>query len=149
MFPYLPDLAPGRKPRPVLIVKIFDDEAPEYGVFVAYGTSQKVDKILSGEFAIKQLTDQAGYQLAGLSFDTKFSFNQTFTLPYNDTWFKPPPVAKLVDEQLESTPKVFQEVRSRQHNKFLESIKRAGQVKTPKSSVVPAPLQTRFRPTSP
>ena len=95
MFPYLPDLAPGRKPRPVLIVKIFDNEAPEYGVLAAYGTSQKVDKILSGEFAIKQLADQAEYQLAGLSFDTKFSFNQTFTLPYNDTWFKPPPVAKF------------------------------------------------------
>ena len=56
----------------------------------------------------------------------------------------PPPVAKLVDEQLESTPKVFQEVRSRQHNKFMESIKRAGQVKTPKSSVAPVPLQTRI-----
>ena len=93
MFPYLPNLAPGSKPRPVLIVKIFDNEAPEYGVSVAYGTSQKVDKILSGEFAIKQPADQAAYQLAGLSFDTKFSFNQTFTLPYNDTWFKPPPVA--------------------------------------------------------
>ena len=95
MFPYLPDLAPGSKPRPVLIVKIFDDEAPEYGVLVAYGTSQKVDKLSSGEFAIRQLTDQAAHQLGGLSFDTKFSFNQSFTLPYNDMWFKPPPVASF------------------------------------------------------
>lgn len=93
MFPYLPDLAPGRKPRPVLIVKIFDDEAPEYGVLAAYGTSQKVDKLVAGEFAIRIHTDQAAYRLAGLSYNTKFSFNQTFVLPYNDTWFKIPPTA--------------------------------------------------------
>lgn len=93
MFPYLPDLAPGRKPRPVLVVKIFDDEAPEYGVLAAYGTSQKVGSLLAGEFAIRTQTDQTAYRLAGLSYDTKFSFNQTFILPYNDTWFKPPPVA--------------------------------------------------------
>lgn len=93
MFPYLPDLAPGRKPRPVLVVKVFDDHAPDYGVLAAYGTSQKLDRLLAGEFAIRTLTDQAAYRLAGLSFDTKFSFNQTFVLPYNDAWFKPPPVA--------------------------------------------------------
>ena len=95
MFPYLPDLAPGSKPRPVLIVKMFDDEAPEYGVLVAYGTSQKVDILSAGEFAIRQMTDQAAFQVAGLSLDTKFSFNQTFMLPYTDAWFKPPPVAKF------------------------------------------------------
>lgn len=93
MFPYLPALAPGRKPRPVLIVKIFDDEAPEYGALVAYGTSQKLNRLLAGEFAVTKQTDPAAYSLAGLSFDTKFSFNQTFVLPYNNTWFKSPPAA--------------------------------------------------------
>lgn len=53
MFPYLPDLASGRKPRPVLVVKIFDDEAPGYGVLIPYGTSQKVAILLAGEFAIR------------------------------------------------------------------------------------------------
>lgn len=93
MFPYLPDLAPGRKPRPVLVVKVFDDYAPEYGVLAVHGTSQKLDRLLSGEFAIRVHTDQPAYRLASLSYDTKFSFNQTFVLPYNDAWFKPPPVS--------------------------------------------------------
>ena len=93
MFPYLPDLAPGRKPRPVLVIKMFDDEAPEYGVMVAYGTSQKIHRLLAGEFALCKQTDSAAYRLAGLSYDTKFSFNQTFVLPFNDIWFNPPPNA--------------------------------------------------------
>lgn len=93
MFPYLPDLASDRKPRPVLIVKIPDDEAPGYGVFVPYGTSQKVASLLAGEFAIRSQTDQTAYRLAVFSYDTKFSFNQTFILPHNQNWLKPPPVS--------------------------------------------------------
>ena len=93
MFPDLPALEPARKPRPVLVVKVFDDEAPAFGVSVAYGTSQRTDRLFAGEFAIRKQTDAVAYRLAGLSYDTKFCFNQMFQLPFNDTWFKAPPNA--------------------------------------------------------
>lgn len=94
--PHRPDTEPGPKPRPVLITKVFDDHAPHFFVLVAYGTSQKVQFLHSGEFAITQ-QDRAAYKLAGLSFDTKFSFRQNFELPYSGDYFKTPPHAKHAD----------------------------------------------------
>jgi hypothetical protein len=61
-------------------------------VEVAYGTSQKVDSLYSGEFAILQ-SDRAAYEAAGLSYPTKFNLAETFELDYNDTWFDVAPGA--------------------------------------------------------
>lgn len=83
---------PGPKPRPALVVKVFDDQAPHYYVSVAYGTSQKTSQLRSGEFLISN-TNLAAYRLAGLSYDTKFSFRSVVELPFNQKWFKPPPHA--------------------------------------------------------
>ena len=91
MFPHLPALKPARKPRPVLVIEVFDDTAPEFVVTVAYGTSQRTDRLFAGEFGIRKQTDPVAYRLAGLSYDTKFSFTQVFQLPFNDAWFKVPP----------------------------------------------------------
>jgi hypothetical protein len=88
-----PDKEPGPKPRPVLVVKVFDDHAPHFYGLVAYGTSQTMQLLHRGEFAITQ-QDSAAYKLAGLSFDTKFSFVQCFELPYRSDYFKPPPNGK-------------------------------------------------------
>jgi len=81
---------PGRKPRPALILRVFDDDAPVYRVLVAYGTSQKTRNLYSGEFRITP-EDGEAYQLAGLSYPTKFNLALNLELPYTDTWFSPPP----------------------------------------------------------
>ena len=91
-FPHLPHLEPGPKPRPVLVIKVFDDHDPHFHVLVAYGNSQKAYKLAQGEFSITS-ADKAAYTLAGLRFDTKFSFKQLLELPYHHGFFKPPPVA--------------------------------------------------------
>lgn len=47
-------LEPSIKPRPALIIKIIEDFNPEILVEVAYGTSQKIDQLVSGEFLISE-----------------------------------------------------------------------------------------------
>ena len=91
-FPELPEVDPGPKPRPALVaqVTIRDDGAV---VAVVYGTSQRLDRLLSGEFAIRKSQNPAAFALAGLSFDTKFNFEQMVELPWADAFFKVPPRA--------------------------------------------------------
>ncbi len=60
-------------------------------VIVAYGTSQRVNHLKVGEFAICRARNPEAYELAGLSFDTKFDFKQTAELPWTDQFFKIPP----------------------------------------------------------
>ena len=91
-FPENKGIKPGLKPRPALVVKVFDDQTPHFIVLVAYGTSQKTDQLRSGEFLISD-RETAAYQLAGLSYSTKFSFHSTAELPYSSEWFKVPPGA--------------------------------------------------------
>lgn len=89
-FPEISALKPGRKARPALILRVFDDEAPAYRVLVAYGTSKRTDKLHSGEFRLAP-SDGEAYRLAGLSYTTKFNLREHVELPYTDTWFEPPP----------------------------------------------------------
>lgn len=91
-FPYDRGIHPGPKPRPALITRVFDDSEPRWIVAVAYGTSQKTDQLRSGEFLIAR-QDVAAWQLAGLSYPTKFSFHQVLELPFNSDWFGVPPGA--------------------------------------------------------
>ena len=62
-------------------------------VAVVHGTSQRLDRLLSGEFAIRKTQSPAAFALAGLSFDTKFNFKQIVELPWTDDFFKVPPKA--------------------------------------------------------
>lgn len=62
-------------------------------VTVVYGTSQKVDRLFKGEFAITKQGSPAAYGSAGLSYDTKFDFKQSIDLPWNDDFFAVPPRA--------------------------------------------------------
>lgn len=80
---------PGPKPRPALVVAIVQFDNGVRGVRVAYGTSQKVDELRSGEFSITP-ADHTAYQLSGLSFPTKFDMRQTQDLPYDENWFRVP-----------------------------------------------------------
>ena len=91
-FPEDKSLEPGPKPRPALVVRVFDDHAPRFFVQVIYGTSQKTDQLRSGEFLITR-QEAAAFRLSGLSYPTKFNARNSIELPYNDDWFRPPPKA--------------------------------------------------------
>jgi hypothetical protein len=62
-------------------------------VCVSYGTSQKTDRLYSGEFRISKSEHPAAYASAGLSYDTKFDLRNILELPFNDAYFSVPPHA--------------------------------------------------------
>lgn len=64
----------------------------ETAVEVAYGTSQKTDRLYTGEFLIGP-EDGDAYRAAGLSFPTKFNLAKRLELPYDDQWFAVAPGA--------------------------------------------------------
>ena len=83
--------APLPRPRPALVLRVGEnDEHPV--VEVAYGTSEKVEALTPGEFAITP-ADRIAYDAAGLSYPTKFNLSETFELDYNIRWFAVPPGA--------------------------------------------------------
>ncbi|MGP1715643.1 MAG: type II toxin-antitoxin system PemK/MazF family toxin [Methylophilus sp.] len=84
------DSEPGPKPRPVIVVTVSKDNDGNIYVTVAYGTSKRVDALISGEFSITK-SDIGSYTTAGLSYPTKFSFSHMRKLPFSDLFFKPPP----------------------------------------------------------
>jgi len=47
-------------------------------IIVAYGTSQRVDHLKVGEFAISRARNPEAYELAGFSSDTKFDSKQSW-----------------------------------------------------------------------
>jgi hypothetical protein len=91
---HFPDfVSPRPKPRPALILVVFDDAAPQFDVRVAYGTSQRTTTLYRGEFSILRDGNPAAFEAAGLSYDTKFDLKQTLDLPYTSEWFSVPPAA--------------------------------------------------------
>lgn len=88
-FPQRPRDIPGPKPRPSLVISITEYE-DGHSVMVAYGTSQKVDQLNAGEFAIRKAENKAAYELAGLSYDTKFDLRNMVELPWSDVFFAVP-----------------------------------------------------------
>ena len=64
-------------------------------VSVAYGTSQKLDRLVVGEFLLRKADNAAAFQLAGLSHDTKFDLGKTVELPWNETFFAVAPEARF------------------------------------------------------
>jgi len=91
---HFPDyIHPKPKPRPGLIASTQIDEEGQLFVTVAYGTSQKTDRLYSGEFRISQSEHPIAYASAGLSYNTKFDLSKMLDLPYNDDYFSVPPHA--------------------------------------------------------
>src|SRR5258706_13089836 len=82
-FPELPDLQPGPKPRPALVIRA-EVRSDGVNVRVAYGTSQRVDQLVSGEFSITRNFHPQAYLLAGLAEDTKFNLREALELPWQD-----------------------------------------------------------------
>ncbi len=83
---------PAHKPRPALILTVYDDKAPEYVVLAAFGTSRKVADLHAGEFAITR-ADGEPFRASGLSYDTKFNLAKRLELYFNDDYFGVPPGA--------------------------------------------------------
>ncbi|HSW05360.1 hypothetical protein [Aquabacterium sp.] len=79
-------------PRPALIVSV-EKRTDGIRISVVYGTSQRTDRLKSGEFAIRRGTHPAAFDLAGLSCDTKFDFKVVVELPWSERYFKVPPRA--------------------------------------------------------
>lgn len=91
-FPEWPATSPGPKPRPALVVEVVTHEEGVL-VRVVYGTSQRVDRLRAGEFAILKAGNPSAFALAGLAFDTKFDFKVILELPWAEQFFKVPPRA--------------------------------------------------------
>ncbi len=84
---------PGPKPRPALVLSVVVRE-DGIAIRAAYGTSQRVDRLKSGEFAILRSVSPAAFELAGLALDTKFNLKDVAELPWSDRYFKVPPRAR-------------------------------------------------------
>lgn len=89
LFPEVPDIEPGPKPRPALVMSVERREDGDL-VSVVYGTSQHLTRLKTGEVAITQAKHPAAYALAGLAYDTKFDFKVIVDLPWSDRYFKVP-----------------------------------------------------------
>ncbi len=91
-FPHELQKKPAEKPRPALILSVYDDNAPQFGVLVVHGTSQRVNQLYGREFAIT-VADGDAYKAAGLSYDTKFNLGRSLDLAFNEEYFAVPPAA--------------------------------------------------------
>ena len=90
LFPEIPDIQPGPKPRPALVMRI-ERRTDGDVVGVVYATSKHLDRLETGEISITKSKHPAAYELAGLSYDTKFDFKVIVDLPWTDRYFKVPP----------------------------------------------------------
>jgi hypothetical protein len=73
---------PGPKARPALVTHVFDDD---HAVRIAYGTSQKTEKVYPGEFVLDPA--DAGFPISGLAARTKFDLNQSVDVFFDSDWF--------------------------------------------------------------
>ena len=80
----------GLKPRPALVIAV-TQYTDGVSVTVAYGTSQKLNRLVAGEFAIRKVENLVAYTAAGLSYDTKFRLGDVLELPWTEEFFAVPP----------------------------------------------------------
>ncbi|MBU3581010.1 hypothetical protein ICN19_03145 [Polynucleobacter sp. AP-Capit-er-40B-B4] len=91
---HFPDnIQPKPKARPALILSCLESDDGNFFANVAYGTSKKVDRLYKGEFLIAKHQNPVAYDVAGLSYDTKFDLGNAIELPFNDRYFAVPPHA--------------------------------------------------------
>jgi len=91
---HFPDnIHPKPNARPGLITSTKEADDGRLFVSVAYGTSQKIDRLYEGDFRITKSEHPAAFASAGLSYDSKFDLSKILELPFNDTYFSVPPKA--------------------------------------------------------
>ena len=85
---HFPDQILNRpKARPSLLLRVHEIDDGHYTVDLAYGTSQKVERLYAGEFSITQAKHPIAFSSSNLSYDTKFNLRQVVNLPFNSDWF--------------------------------------------------------------
>ena len=89
LFPEVPDIEPGPKPQPALVMRVERRHDGDL-VSLVYGTSKNLTRLRSCEVAITQSKNPAAYALAGLAYDTKFNFKVIVELPWTNRYFKVP-----------------------------------------------------------
>jgi len=89
LFPEIPDIKPGPKPRPAIVLSVERREVGDQ-VSVIYGISRHLMRLKTGEVAITQAKNPAAYALAGLAYDIKFDFKVIVNLPWSDRYVKVP-----------------------------------------------------------
>lgn len=90
LFPELPNIEPGPKPRPALVMHVDRDDTGDF-VSVVYGTSKQLARLKTGVVAIRKTSHPPAYALSGLTADTKFDFKVIVDLAWTDRYFKVPP----------------------------------------------------------
>lgn len=90
------DLTPGPARHPVLVCKV-GRRSEKIWVFVAPGTSKKIERLYAGEFVLGQPPEGASYEdrrqekiaflESGLEKPTKFQLTRLIWLPYNRDFF--------------------------------------------------------------
>ena len=100
LFPEVPAIEPGPKPRPALVMSVEMREGGDL-ISVVYGTSKNLTRLKTGEVAITQANHPAAYTLAGLAYDTKFDFKVIVDLAWSDRYFKVP-----LRNRYANTPKI-------------------------------------------
>ena len=91
---HFPDnIHPKPKSRLGLIVSTKADDEGIIFVSVAFGISQKTNRLFSGEVRISKRKHPTAYASASLSYDTKFDLRNVLELPFNDAYFSVPPHA--------------------------------------------------------
>ncbi|MBT9588179.1 hypothetical protein IV102_32880 [bacterium] len=62
-------------------------EREQFKVLVAFGTSQRTDKLQLEEFVLDQKRHADAFQAAGLAYTTKFDLSRLVALDYTEEWF--------------------------------------------------------------
>jgi hypothetical protein len=76
---------PGPKPRPAIVGKVYlNHRTGRSSISVAFGTSQKTDRLYKGEFVV---ATPSGMRAAGLHLPTKFDLARTARLPWAPAYF--------------------------------------------------------------
>lgn len=76
---------PGPKPRPAIVRAVFlNRRTGRSSVEVAFGTSQKADRLYRGEFLV---ATPSGMRAAGLDLPSKFDLGRTVRLPWAGAYF--------------------------------------------------------------
>ncbi len=107
---------PGPDARTCLVLFIYDDD---HAVEIAYGTSQKLDKIYKGEFLIS--ANDPGFQGTGLRKSTKFNLKNRVIVPFDNEWFTPPRSGRIA-----SPPPKIGRVQLEHHNALAKAWREAG-----------------------
>jgi len=88
-FPEDAFVVPGPKERPALVTKV-ETRPGIVDVEVAYGTSQGIDDVRTGEFVVSKTDPDAG-----LRKDTKVDLCDIVSLPFDKNWFVADPARRF------------------------------------------------------